>query len=138
MSVSCFVSWSRKWTSEVVVAQPCPALCDPMVCGPPGSSVHGILQARILEWVAIAYSRGSSRPWDRTWVSLTAGRFFTVWTTSGPKINQSLFLQMPYHLFPISEIQFLFHEECWITIPVLYKWYFLRPKVSSSVFLHFI
>ena len=47
----------------------------------PGSSVRGILQARILEWVAISYSRGSSRPKDRTQVSCVAGRFFTVWAT---------------------------------------------------------
>ena len=48
--------------------------CDPMVCSLPGSSVHGILQARIPEWVAIFFSRGSSRPRDRTWVSCIAGR----------------------------------------------------------------
>ena len=54
------------------------ALCDPMDCSPPGSSVHGILQARILEWVAIPFSRGSSQPRDRTPVSYIAGRFFTV------------------------------------------------------------
>ena len=54
------------------------ALCDPMDCSPPGSSVHGILQARILEWVAIPFSRGSSQPRDRTLVSYIAGRFFTV------------------------------------------------------------
>ena len=47
--------------------------------GPPGSSVHGILQARILEQVAISFSRGSSRPRDQTQVSHTAGRFFTIW-----------------------------------------------------------
>ena len=47
---------------------------------PPGSSVHGILQARILEWVAIPFSRGSSRPRDQTWVSCIAGRFFTIST----------------------------------------------------------
>ena len=46
-------------------------------CSPPGSSVHGILQARILEWVAISFSRGSSRPRDRTPISSTAGGFFT-------------------------------------------------------------
>ena len=51
--------------------------CDPMDCSPPGSSVHGILQARILEWVAIPFSRGSSKPRDRTQVSCIAGRFFT-------------------------------------------------------------
>ena len=48
------------------VTQSCPTLCDPMDCSLPGSSVHGILQARILEWVAISFSRGSSRPRDRT------------------------------------------------------------------------
>ena len=49
--------------------QSCPFLCDPMDCSPPGSSVHGILQARILEGVARPFSRGSFRPRDRTWVS---------------------------------------------------------------------
>ena len=56
--------------------QSCPTLCDPMDCSPPGSSVHGILQARILEWVAMPSSRGYSRPRDRTrvsWGSCTAG-----------------------------------------------------------------
>ena len=48
-------------------AQPCSTLCNPMDFSPPGSSVHGILQARILEWIAIPFSRGSSRPRDRTW-----------------------------------------------------------------------
>ena len=47
----------------------------------PGSSVHGILQARILEWVAISFSRASSQPGDWTWVSCSAGRFFTIWAT---------------------------------------------------------
>ena len=56
----------------------CPTLCDPMDCNPPGSSVHGILQARILEWVAIPSSRGSSRPRDLSQASGTAGRFSTV------------------------------------------------------------
>ena len=57
----------------------CPTLCDPMDCTLPGFSIHGILQARILEWVAISFSRGSSPPRDRTWVSRIAGRCFTVW-----------------------------------------------------------
>ena len=52
---------------KVLVAQSCLTLCDPMDCIPPGSSVHGILQARILEWVAIPFSRASSQPRDRTW-----------------------------------------------------------------------
>ena len=73
---------------RVLVTQSCPTLCDPMDCRPPGSSVHGNLQARILKWVAISYSRRSSWPRDWTWVlhiaafSLTAGRCFTVWVTS--------------------------------------------------------
>ena len=54
-----------------LLAQSRPTLCDPMDCSPPGSSVHGISQARILEWVAISFSR------DQTWVSCNAGRFFT-------------------------------------------------------------
>ena len=53
-------------------------LCDPMDCSPPGSSVHGILQARILEWVAMSSSRGSSQPRDQTQVSLIAGGFLAV------------------------------------------------------------
>ena len=54
-------------------------LCDPMDCSLPGSSVYAILQVRILEWVAISFSRGSSPPRNRTRVSCTAGRFFTNW-----------------------------------------------------------
>ena len=56
-------------------------LCDPMDCSLPGSSVPGILQAGILEWVAISFSRRSSQPRDRTWVSRIAGRRFTIWAT---------------------------------------------------------
>ena len=52
-----------------------------MDCSPPGSSVHGILQARILEWVAISFSRESSQSRHPIWVSHIAGRFFTIWAT---------------------------------------------------------
>ena len=55
--------------------------CDPVGCSPPGSSAHGISQAKILEWVAISFSRGSSWLGDQTWVSCIADRFFTVWAT---------------------------------------------------------
>ena len=65
----------------VLVAQSCPTLCNPMDHSPPGSSVHGILKVRILEWVAIPFSRGSSWPRDQAWVSCLAGRFFTLWAT---------------------------------------------------------
>ena len=62
----------------VSVAQSRPTLCDPMNCSPPDHSVHGILQARIPEWVAISFSRGSSLLRDQTQVSCIAGRFFIV------------------------------------------------------------
>ena len=67
-----------KWSE---VAQLCPTLCDPMDCSLPGSSSHGIFQARVLEWVANSFSRGSSQPRDRTLVSRIVGRHFTVWAT---------------------------------------------------------
>ena len=70
---------SIEWVSEV--AQSCLTLCDPMDCSLPGSSICGVLQARILEWVAISSSRGSSRPRDQTQVSRIAGRRFTLWAT---------------------------------------------------------
>ena len=57
------------------------SLCDPMDCSPPGSSVRGIFQARVLEWVSISFSRGSSWPRDWTLISRIVGRRFTVWTT---------------------------------------------------------
>ena len=60
----------------MVVAQWCPTLCDTMDYSLPGSSVHGILEAKILKWVAIPFSRGSSRPRDRTPLSCVAGDTF--------------------------------------------------------------
>jgi len=65
----------------VLVAQLYLTLWDPIDCSLPGSSVHGILQARILEWVALPSSRGSSQPRDWTWLSCVAGEFFTIWAT---------------------------------------------------------
>ena len=66
----------------VLVAQSCPILCDPMDCNLPDSSVHGILQARILEWVDISYSRGSSWPRNQIHVSSIVGRLFIIWATN--------------------------------------------------------
>ena len=67
-----------KWSE---VAQLCPTLCDIVDCSPPSSSIHGILQARTLEWVAISFSRGSSWPRDWTQVSRIASRCFNFWAT---------------------------------------------------------
>ena len=81
--------WIKMWytyTMEYLllflVSKFCLTLCNPMDCSPPGSSVQGILQAAMLEWVAMPSSRGSSQPRDQTCVSCTAGRFFT---TEPPK-----------------------------------------------------
>ena len=63
------------------VAQSCPTLCNPMDCSLPGSSVHRIFQAIVLEWVSISFSRGSSRPRDWTQVSSIVDRRFTMWAT---------------------------------------------------------
>ena len=68
---------------RLLVAQACLTLRDPMNCSLPGSSTHGISQARILEWVAISLSRESSRPRDGAPVSFIAGNFFIFWAASG-------------------------------------------------------
>ena len=70
-----------QYESESEVVQSCPTLCDPVDSSPPGSSVHGILQARILEWVAISFFREASWLRDRTQVSRIAGRRFNLWAT---------------------------------------------------------
>ena len=69
------------------LAQLCPTLCDPMDCSPAGFSVHGILQARIPEWVAMPSSRGSPQPRDGTWISCIAGRFFTTEPPEKPSLS---------------------------------------------------
>ena len=72
-------SWTIK--KAVFIVQLCPTLWDPMGCSLPGSPVHGILQVRILEWAAIAYFRGSSRPKDWTQAFCIAGKFSIIWAT---------------------------------------------------------
>ena len=79
-------NWKRKLLS-------CVWLYDPMDCSPSGFSVHGILQARILEWVAIPFSRGSSWSRDRTWVSHIVGRFFTIWATGKSPLKKKILSQ---------------------------------------------
>ena len=86
---------------RVLVAQSCLTLCNPMDCSPPGSSVHGILQARILDWVAMSF-RGSSQLRDQTQVSRIAGGFFTVWVTreatgNGLESNLVIWISLLWH-----------------------------------------
>jgi len=94
-----FIHWvflpkTAQWSE---VAQSCPTLCDPMDCSLPGSSIHGIFQARILELVAIFFSRRSLRLRDWTWVSCIVGRRFTVWTTR--KVINVFFQMYFFNLF---------------------------------------
>ena len=94
------IHWEPHWKEvKVLVAQSCPTLCDPMHCSPPGSSVHGIFQVRILEWVAISFSRGSS--WPKNWTRLThiAGRCFTLWTIREAPITERGVLKFPTRLW---------------------------------------
>ena len=82
LKVCLFSDKCKRMPVCVLVVQLYPTLCNPMHRRPtPGSSVHGILQARILEWVAMPSFKGSSPPKNRTWVSYTAGKFFTIRAT---------------------------------------------------------
>ena len=88
---------SSKWNRSVMSNSLCP-----MNCRPPGSSVHGIFQARVLEWVTISFSRGSSLPRDRTQVSHIVSRHLTVWATkqvkwSGIPISWKIFQFVVIH-----------------------------------------
>ena len=100
-----FVLWGH---AHLLVTQSCPTICDRMDCSPPGFSVLGILQARILEWIAIPFSRGSSWPRDRNQASCIKGRFFTAQATR----------EVPFAL--------------WISILPLSLPSFLSPSHSSS------
>ena len=97
-----YIKVLSEWVSEV--AQSCPTLCNPVDCSLSGSSVCGVLQARILEWVAISFSRGSSQPRDQTQISRIAGRHFTIWATREalPHLSLSSVIMdfnVPHHFF---------------------------------------
>ena len=88
----------RVWEKKMLVGQSCPTLCNPTDCNPPGSSVHGILQARILEWAAISFSRESSQPRDWTSLSCIGRQILYCWTTrEAPElvIIWALYLLLP-------------------------------------------
>ena len=95
-------SLSLERKSENEVAQSCPTLCDHMDCSPPGSSIHWIFQARILEWVAISFSRGSSWPSNRIQVSCIAGRRFIIWAFNASSLS-FLSYKMGILITPYSE-----------------------------------
>ena len=98
------------------VVQWCPTLCDPM-----DYTVHGILQARILEWVAFPFSKGSSQPRDQTQDSLIAGEFFTSWTIGKPKNTGVGSLSFLQRIFPTQKSnQSLLHCR-WILYQLSYQ-----------------
>ena len=83
-----------------------------MDCNAPGSSVHWIFQVRILEWVAIPFSRGSSRHRDGTWVSSVAGRFFTTWDQGSPVVVYTVLIKtfeigFPNHNYTLFPMLFI-------------------------------
>ena len=94
--------------------QLCLTLCNPMDYNLPGSSVHGILQARILEWVAMPSSRGSSRPRDWTCESCVAGRFFTAETKV---MKKQIIIKITYSLLdPVPGLLLIHFPTVWIRI----------------------
>ena len=118
--------------SESEAAQSCPTLCDPMNYSLLGSSVHGILQARILEWVAISFSRRYSQPRDWTQVSHIVGRCFTVWATRvdvykdytiRKKMNQT-FREYDSSPFPNLKIKSALPERFspWTDLLLIFSW----------------
>ena len=112
---------------QVLIAQSCWTLCDPMDCSPPGSSVHRILQARILEWVAIPFPRGSS--WPRDWppVFCIAGR--------NPQVAIGV-LSQPCRTAEQADSGFLLWECCWqVWFPSTGSPHHLEPGVKSAPLL---
>ena len=110
-------------------------LCNPMDCSLPGFCVHGILQARILEWVALPFSRGSSQPRDRMWVSLIAGWFLTLWATKDA--NLSMCYAVLSHSV-MSDLTISLHIKNWNSwIWPLFSWkgkfLFLWASVMSHI-----
>ena len=110
-------SSSLSLQAECLVAQSCLTLFDPLDCSPPGSSVHGNLQARILQWIATPFPRGSSQSRSRTWVSCLAGWSFTIWTpreaTGGAVIDSS-------YCNPLTiSFSFNFPLTCWANMQLV-------------------
>ena len=98
---NCSMLWSL-WIVQVLTAQSCPTLCNPINCNPPGSSVHGNLQARTLEWRAVPFSRESSRPSDQTQTSCFACGFLTIEHQGGPEVCKHPKKCLPQYLFSNS------------------------------------
>ena len=100
--------WAVFAESQLSVAKSCHQIfCDPIDCSPPGSSVHGISQARVLEWVAIPFSRGFSQPRDGTLISCIADRFSIIWATGeAPNFYTDQLFWHIIHMKPYLRIRY--------------------------------
>ena len=114
--------FSLLWCMLCSATQSCPTLCDPVDCNPPGSFVHGILRAKILESVAISFTRASSLPRDRTHIPCIAGRFFTTEPPGKPLLHCS---------GPVFKSRLLYLRIVQISSS-LYHTIFCRLPVSST------
>ena len=134
-------SHRQLYIMKLKATQSHPTLCHSMDFSPPGYTVHGIFQARILEWVAIPFSRGSSQPRDRPQVSCIAGKFFTLWATrKSPSVCDSCSVMsnslQPHGLcsLPASSVHGILQTRIleWIAIPFsrVSSWPRNRTRVS--------
>ena len=97
-----------------LVTQSCPTLCNSMDCSLPGSSVYETFQARVLEWVAISFFRGSSQLRDQTWLSHIVGRCFTIWATRGIYSGEDGYKVQPVPVTTsISRVKVMFCCDSW-------------------------
>ena len=121
-----------QWYQNTKITQSCPTLCDPMDCSLPGSSIHGIFQARVLEWGAIAFSKGSSWLRDQTQVSCIAGRCSTLWASGEtPKMPLSLVIKhnINRHKSPVTLI--IYTLECICVENVTLSLWALHPQTYN-------
>ena len=107
--------------SESEVSQSCPTLCDPMDCSLPGSSIHGIFQARVLEWADTSFSRGSSQLRGGIWVSCVTDRCITLWVTKEAvplllPCNNSLY---SYEIYYLTILKLM---DIWVLSSILLLW----------------
>ena len=112
------------------VTQSCLTLCDSMDCNPPRSSVHGIFQARMPEWVAITFSRGSSRPRDRTQVSCVS---WIGWLFTNEPSGKAICVISSFKIFSPKGVK-IFTTTCLLYIfRILYKKYYVWSKALLSL-----
>ena len=136
-------SW---WECACSVTPSCLTLWDPMDCSPPTSSVHGILQSSILEWVAMPSPRGYSWPRDQTCISCITGGFFTIWATGRLNDGNSAFIIRDIREIPSSCSLSPFHEDTvrrWpsasqgedpqqeVNLPALWSWNSQPPGLGE-------